>query len=784
MALDQRELPGRRDQPALDHLRQLRRRRRHRRVAGDRRDRLHERPVHAAPEGDLHRGGAALPGGVARLRGPQGLRAQRRLRLLHRRHHLLEGHGARAGRRRRREVPGPRRRPRLQPRRRLQEDQVLHQRERRLGRARPARAPDAHDRLLADRPAGGDAGAAVVEGRQARRRRRPRLCHEEHRRAAADVRRPRPRAWPSARATRRRATPGPPAAGTALPDQLGDEPRIYLYDAFPGGIGFSAPLYGMHHDLLDRTRELIAGCDCDHGCPTCVGPIGETGPRAKAVALALLAALGAGADCPRAARRSADAVCGASASARLREPAGDSATTCRSDDDAQAVARRTSARRRRRSRAGRAARAAGRVRAARRAARRRRARRARRGGAGRRGARSRRRPLHRRRSPLRRRRSARPPRGGQHRPHAAGVDRGLCHAGPGLARHARRRAAAGPLLQDLDGLCVVDLETTGLAGGAGTQAFLVGCARIDGDGIADPPVPVARLRARAGPAAPGRGVDARSHAAPHLQRPHLRRAAARDALQLPPAGRGRGATLPHLDALHPARRFWRDRSEVGRARPRRGELHAGGARTAAERPAPRRRRGRVRDPVALLPVRPRRPARAAGGGARTQPARPAVHAAGLRARRFAGGAGAGRGRERLRVPGPGPPARSAGAARRGRGLLRAGGRAPAGRWATDGCAAKRCAGWRLLDGAPAAPRPRPRPGAICWARAALAAGPARGPRGTGHLPRAPRARLRCGPQAGARCAGRDRSTDGGAARPSTAWRGSSASCTAFETGRL
>ena len=86
-----------------------------------------------------------------------------------------------------------------------------------------------------------------------------------------------------------RSTGGRPA----LPDQLADEPRLYLYDAFPGGIGFSVPLYGMHHDLLDRTRELIAGCGCEHGCPTCVGPIGETGRHAKAVALALLAALGA-----------------------------------------------------------------------------------------------------------------------------------------------------------------------------------------------------------------------------------------------------------------------------------------------------------------------------------------------------------------------------------------------------------------------------------------------------------------------------------------------------------
>lgn len=36
----------------------------------------------------------------------------------------------------------------------------------------------------------------------------------------------------------------------------------------------------------------------------------------------------------------------------------------------------------------------------------------------------------------------------------------------------------------LPALLFLDLETTGLAGGAGTRAFLVGCARLDGEGIA------------------------------------------------------------------------------------------------------------------------------------------------------------------------------------------------------------------------------------------------------------------------------------------------------------
>ena len=75
-----------------------------------------------------------------------------------------------------------------------------------------------------------------------------------------------------------------------VPDDL-DEPRIFLYDSYPGGIGFSEPLFGMHDALLADTRRLIAGCPCDHGCPTCVGPAGESGARAKAVSLAILSRL-------------------------------------------------------------------------------------------------------------------------------------------------------------------------------------------------------------------------------------------------------------------------------------------------------------------------------------------------------------------------------------------------------------------------------------------------------------------------------------------------------------
>jgi DEAD/DEAH box helicase domain-containing protein len=73
-----------------------------------------------------------------------------------------------------------------------------------------------------------------------------------------------------------------------VPTALASEPNIFIYDNYPGGIGFSKPLYDMHLPLLDRTRELIVGCPCESGCPSCVGPEGNTGPHAKAVASRIL----------------------------------------------------------------------------------------------------------------------------------------------------------------------------------------------------------------------------------------------------------------------------------------------------------------------------------------------------------------------------------------------------------------------------------------------------------------------------------------------------------------
>jgi DEAD/DEAH box helicase domain-containing protein len=69
------------------------------------------------------------------------------------------------------------------------------------------------------------------------------------------------------------------------------EPNVFIYDNYPGGIGLSEPLYGLHERLLAESLALIRGCACEDGCPSCVGPAGEIGLHGKEVALAILQAI-------------------------------------------------------------------------------------------------------------------------------------------------------------------------------------------------------------------------------------------------------------------------------------------------------------------------------------------------------------------------------------------------------------------------------------------------------------------------------------------------------------
>ena len=75
------------------------------------------------------------------------------------------------------------------------------------------------------------------------------------------------------------------------------DPTIFLYDNYPGGVGFSEKLFQLHRQLLARTLALAKACPCSRGCPSCVGPVSELGEGTKAAGLALLKFLTAGAQC-------------------------------------------------------------------------------------------------------------------------------------------------------------------------------------------------------------------------------------------------------------------------------------------------------------------------------------------------------------------------------------------------------------------------------------------------------------------------------------------------------
>jgi DEAD/DEAH box helicase domain-containing protein len=68
-------------------------------------------------------------------------------------------------------------------------------------------------------------------------------------------------------------------------------PTLYLYDAVPGGVGLTERLFTLIDQLVLACRGLVDGCRCADGCPACVGPVTEVGPRGKVVVGELLAAL-------------------------------------------------------------------------------------------------------------------------------------------------------------------------------------------------------------------------------------------------------------------------------------------------------------------------------------------------------------------------------------------------------------------------------------------------------------------------------------------------------------
>jgi DEAD/DEAH box helicase domain-containing protein len=48
------------------------------------------------------------------------------------------------------------------------------------------------------------------------------------------------------------------------------DPTIFVYDGFPGGAGIAELAFAELRRHVADTRDLIAACPCDDGCPSCV----------------------------------------------------------------------------------------------------------------------------------------------------------------------------------------------------------------------------------------------------------------------------------------------------------------------------------------------------------------------------------------------------------------------------------------------------------------------------------------------------------------------------------
>lgn len=60
-------------------------------------------------------------------------------------------------------------------------------------------------------------------------------------------------------------------------------PALFVYDRYPGGTGLSEGFRERVGEVLAATLDLIRRCECEDGCPSCIGPSGRTVEGAEPV---------------------------------------------------------------------------------------------------------------------------------------------------------------------------------------------------------------------------------------------------------------------------------------------------------------------------------------------------------------------------------------------------------------------------------------------------------------------------------------------------------------------
>jgi DEAD/DEAH box helicase domain-containing protein len=50
-----------------------------------------------------------------------------------------------------------------------------------------------------------------------------------------------------------------------------EQPTIFFYDRYPGGVGLSDKVYQLMEDILLEAKSMVNQCNCQSGCPSCIG---------------------------------------------------------------------------------------------------------------------------------------------------------------------------------------------------------------------------------------------------------------------------------------------------------------------------------------------------------------------------------------------------------------------------------------------------------------------------------------------------------------------------------
>jgi DEAD/DEAH box helicase domain-containing protein len=59
--------------------------------------------------------------------------------------------------------------------------------------------------------------------------------------------------------------------GTTVDVKTTGAQAIFIYDKYPGGLGFGLKAYDLLPEILGACRQLVSECGCEGGCPSCVG---------------------------------------------------------------------------------------------------------------------------------------------------------------------------------------------------------------------------------------------------------------------------------------------------------------------------------------------------------------------------------------------------------------------------------------------------------------------------------------------------------------------------------